>query len=337
MVKRGAARAIAAIFLVPVAGTAYAQCESHKVAAPTASSWAMRVREMRRQTGWHAYRNSVRWRLTGRGVVLCGQRLTIKAHERYRLELVAEAWDRYAPLIRAAAAHYRVPAELIIAVMVNESGLKPKAHQKYRGYVSDAKTPHRISVGLGATLISTARYMLKDDAIDRDWLTDPSNSIRMIGLYLDRHYRLSGFDPVRAAAAYNSGGIYHDDSKGNRWRLRNYPLGHGIYIDHVVLVTNEAIRYLASRDDRPAHSFATVFHGPPKTLVAAKIPTSWALKSGGLIMYRLPRGHKMGVASSSIIDHKRTPGSSMQRTVCIPFLSDCADTSRRRPLFSVPQ
>ncbi len=338
LVKRGAARAIAAVFLVPLAGTAYAQCENHKVAAPSASTWALRVREMRRQTGWHAYRKSVKWRLTGQGVVLCGQRLAIKPHERYRLELVAEAWDRYGPLIRAAAHHYRVPAELIIAVMVNESGLKPKAHQKYRGYVSDDKTPHRISVGLGATLISTARYMLKDDAIDRGWLSDPSNSIRMIGLYLDRHYRLSGFDPVRAAAAYNAGGIYADDSDGNRWRMRNFPLGHGIYIDHFVLVANEAIRYLAGRDDRPVESFASIFHGPPKTVVAAKIPETWSLKAGGLVMYRAPKGHKMGIASSSIIDHKRKPGSSIQRTVCIPFVSDCGGASSgRQPLFKVPQ
>lgn len=337
-VKRGAAGAIAVAFLVPVAGAAQANCERHKVSAATASAWAMRVREMRSQTGWHGYRKSVRWRMTKHGVVLCGERLAIKSHERYRLELVTEAWRRFGPLIRAASRHYRVPAELIMAVMINESGLKPKAHQKYSGYVSDDKTPHRISVGLGATLISTARYLLRDDAVDRDWLGDPSNSIRMIGLYLDRHYRLSGFDPVRVAAAYNAGGIYADDSKGNRWRMRNYPLGHGIYIDHFVLVTNKAMQFLATRDDRPVESYASIFHGPPKVQVAAKIPTSWMRKSGGLVMYRAPKGDKLGVASSSIIDHKRRSGSSLRHTVCIPFLSDCdGRSSGRQPLFKVPQ
>jgi hypothetical protein len=299
----------------------------------------MRVHEMRRQTGWHAYRDSVRWRLTKRGVVLCGKRLAIKPHERYRLDLVADAWERYGPLIRAAAHHYRVPAELIMAVMVNESGLKPKAHQKYSGYVSDDRTPQRISVGLGATLISTARYMLKDDAIDRDWLSEPANSIRVIGLYLDRHYRLSGFDPVRTAAVYNAGGVYADDSKGNRWRMRNYPLGHGIYIDHFVLVANQAIRYLAKRDDRPAESFASIFYGAPKKTVVAKIPKAWTRNSGGLVMYRPPKGAKMGIASSSIIDDKRNTASrSMQRTVCIPLVSDCGyPSTRQQPLFKVPR
>ncbi len=332
----GAARVIAAVFIVPIAGTAYAQCEATKVAPPVANDWGARAHEMRRLVHWHAFHNSVRWRMSKRGVVLCGRHLSIKRHERYRLDLVSEAWNRYGPLIRASAKLYRVPAELIIAVMVNESGLKPKAHQIYSGYISDEKTPQRISVGLGATLISTARYMLKDNSIDRDWLSDPANSIRIIGVYLDRHYKMNGFDPVRTAAAYNAGGIYRDASKGNRWRMRNYPLGHGIYIDHFVLVANQAMRFLEKRPDRPPESLASVFFGPPAQTVAVKVPDSWTTPSGGLVMYQAPEGTKMGVASSSIIDDvDAKPESSMQRAVCIPFLMACGDDTGQQPLFKL--
>jgi hypothetical protein len=326
----GAARAIAAVSLVPVAGTAHARCDSHKIAPPVADSWDGRAREIRRLQRWHSYRRSVRWRLTKRGLVLCGHHLVIKPRERYRLDLVADAWERYGPLIRAAAQYYRVPAELIIAVMVNESGLKPKAHQKYRGYVSDDKTPHRISVGLGATLISTARYMLKNDDIGRHWLAKPANAIRMIGVYLNRRYRLTGFDPPKTAAAYNAGSIYADDSRGNRWRMRNYPLHHGIYIDHFVVVANEAMHFFAMRADRPPESLASIFYGPPTTKVAVKVPPNWTVAGGSLVMYRPPPGTKMGVASSSMIDDKHQPGNSARDTVCIPLLSDCSAFSAPR-------
>lgn len=308
----GAAPAVAAGLLVPGMSPAHGACEIRDVPAPKASSWRARADEIRRLDRWHAFRDSARWRLTRDGVVLCGDQPTVPPKERYRIELVPEAWARYGPLIRAAARRYRVPAELIIAVMINESALKPESHQKYRGYVSDDRTPHRISVGLGATLISTARYMLDDDAVDRVWLTEPENAIRMIGLYLDRYYSRTGFDPPRLAAAYNAGGLYHDPSKRNRWRLRSHPIGRGLYIDYFVAVTNAAMRMLARRADRPPESFASIFYGAPELEVAVEIPETWTHKSGKLVLYRAPRD-QMGVASSSIIDHKarrREPGKA---------------------------
>ncbi|MGB9073466.1 MAG: hypothetical protein WCC22_12570 [Terriglobales bacterium] len=48
------------------------------------------------------------------------------------------------------------------------------------GYISDEKTPARISAGFCQLLISTARLVMKDPNIDRAWLLDVKN---LRGLY----------------------------------------------------------------------------------------------------------------------------------------------------------
>jgi len=230
---------------------------------------------MRHLLRWQAFRNSTRWRVTARGLTTCNGAVRIPKIEHYRIKMVPKAWKEYGALIRAAARKYRVPAELFLTIIINESGLKPKSFQKYSGYINDRKTPHRISVGLGAVLISTARYMLKDDSINRAWLQDPENTMRMIGVYLDRHYRMTGFDPVKVAGSYNAGALYHQDGAANRWKIRNFPVGSSIYIDHFVAVFDEAMRFLSARPDRPRESFAALFAGAPTVAVKVKIPESW--------------------------------------------------------------
>ena len=42
----------------------------------------------------------------------------------------------------------------------------------------------------------------------------------------------------------------------NRWKLRNHPLGHSVYIDLFVAVFDASMRFLANRPDRPRESFA---------------------------------------------------------------------------------
>ena len=228
--------------------------------------------ELRHLTDWQSFRNSVPWRLTPGGILTGSGPVRVEPRERYRVERVAEAWRKYGSLIRAAARRYRVPVELFLAIVINESALNPKAFQKYRGYVSDRETPDRISVGLGAILLGTAQFMLKNPSIDRAWLQVPANNIRMIGLYLHRQYRLTGFDPPKVAAAYNAGGLYRQNGRKNRWKLRNHPLGHSVYIDLFVAVFDASMRFLANRPDRPRESFASLFARDSIAAACVRIP-----------------------------------------------------------------
>lgn len=235
------------------------ECRAGKPVFRGAHDWSGRQREIGRLTDWQSFRNSISWRLTGSGIATPRGPVQAPPRYRYRLKSVPAAWRRYGGLIRAAARKYRVPAELFLTIIVNESALDPRAYRTYRGYVSDRKTPDKISVGLGQILIGTARYLLRDRSIDRAWLQNPANNIRMIGVYLDRQYRLTRFDPPKVAAAYNSGGLYLQNGRKNRWKLRSYPRGKSVYIDLFVAVLNESMRFLARDPRRPRESFAALF------------------------------------------------------------------------------
>lgn len=259
-----------------------------------AHSWNGRRLEIGRLTRWQSFRNSVSWRLTANGILTDRGPVRISPRQRYRLKTVRVAWRKYGGLIRAAARRYRVPAELFVAIIVNESALDPRARQIYRGYVSDAKTPDRISVGLGGILISTARYMLRDPSIDRAWLEKPANNIRMIGIYLNRQYRLTGFDPPKVAAAYNAGGLYRQNGRKNRWKLRNYPIGRSVYIDLFVAVLDETIRYLARHPYRPRESFAALFSRDSIVAACAQAPGGPVRRPFAQAAARQPLAHEIG-------------------------------------------
>ena len=201
------------------------------------------------------------WRLTDRGVSLCGGRVPVSRVARNRIAWIPRVWRDYGALIAKAAAGHNVPAELIVTVIVNESGGRANAINTYSGYAGDGRTPSRISIGLGQMLLSTARAIMNDRSIDRAWLLKPANAIGAIAVYIDRQYRLTGFDPPLVAAAYNAGALYRDASTANRWRLRNHPVGRSIYIDNFVAVANAATDYLRRSGKPPAQSFAALLAG----------------------------------------------------------------------------
>jgi hypothetical protein len=127
----------------------------------------------------------------------------------------------------------QVPAELLMACSLTEA-VDPHpetCERKEPGYVSDAKTPHRISIGFCQLLISTARAAINDPQIGRDWLLDPANSLRACAAYMKTQAKSTGFDPVYAACAYNAGGLY---ANPNRWGLRQFPLGTSKHADRFV-------------------------------------------------------------------------------------------------------
>jgi len=289
------AAALIAVSAPPVhAASVDRECRAGKPDFRGARDWNGRRLEIGRLTDWQSFRDSVSWRLNADGILTERGPVRIRPRERYRLRSVPKAWRKYGGLIRAAARRYHVPAELFLTIIVNESALDPRAYKTYRGYVSDRKTPDRISIGLGQILISTARFMLRDPSIDRAWLENPANNIRMIGIYLNRQYRLTGFDPPKVAAAYNAGGLYRQNGPANHWKMRNYPVGRSVYIDLFVAVFDEAMRYLASHPRRPRESFAALFARDSIVAACAQAPGFRSSHPWARASVRQPLAHKIG-------------------------------------------
>ena len=80
---------------------------------------------------------------------------------------------------RASSVEYGVPVELLMACTLTEAAAKnpETCVREEPGYVSDDKTPARISAGMCQLLISSARSIMKDPNIDRAWLFNPANSL----------------------------------------------------------------------------------------------------------------------------------------------------------------
>jgi hypothetical protein len=78
----------------------------------------------------------------------------------------------------ASSVKYGVPVELLMACTLTEGAAKnpETCVREEPGYLSDEKTPARISAGMCQLLISRARSIMKDPNIDRAWLLprDPS-------------------------------------------------------------------------------------------------------------------------------------------------------------------
>src|SRR5690349_17411511 len=106
-------------------------------------------------TAFHsAFEDGVRWRMVAAGVEIYG---TGVERTRGAPSTVARVWETYAEAINRTARAWRVPCALIVATICTESGGRSDAVRLEPGYISDAKTPHKVSPGLMQTLISTAR------------------------------------------------------------------------------------------------------------------------------------------------------------------------------------
>ena len=147
-----------------------------------------------RLKGFHAFQDSVRWRVTPRGVAVEGkgvERTPGVPGDRTRV------WDLYHDQINAAATRFGVPAQLIVATICTESSGRADAIRLEPRFVSDAATPDQVSPGLMQTLISTARAALNNPNIDRKWLFVPGNSIMAGTAYIASQ---AGVDVARSAA-----------------------------------------------------------------------------------------------------------------------------------------
>lgn len=167
---------------------------------------------------------------------------------------VSRVWRWFGTEIRAAALKHHVPVELIVACMCAESGRSgqtvssqmSEAYREEPGYVSDDATPGKVSAGCMQTLLSTARDVTGNAALTVHDLFDPAVSIDAGAAYIAEQAARAGiqataFDAPLVAAAYNAGGLYHDNAAANRWRLRCYPLGTGEHINRFILWFNDAM------------------------------------------------------------------------------------------------
>ncbi len=102
------------------------------------------------------------------------------------------------------------------------------------------------------TLISTAREALAGevaaDEIGRRWLLAPDNSIRAGTAYIASQKPVTGFDPPKVACAYNAGGVYPESGPGNRWKMRQYPIGKSTHADRFVKWLNDFFSLTASSE-----------------------------------------------------------------------------------------
>ena len=203
-----------------------------------------------------AFPGGVQWRLTRRGIDL----------EETGIErtpgipsTVTRIWDEFGDFINTWAAFYQIPCVLIVATIATESEGKPGAIRKEPGYVSDAETPGRVSPGLMQTLISTARESLKKPGIDRDWLLDPNNSIQAGASYIAGQRKQTGYDPPKVACAYNAGSVRENAEPGNRWKMRQFPLGTGEHCDRFVKWFNDAVHVVSEHPKKPSVPYDVYF------------------------------------------------------------------------------
>jgi hypothetical protein len=192
--------------------------------------------------------NSVVWRLAPQGLLIAWERECETAHR----ETAAKVMGWFEAEIKSAAKEFKVPLELIVATICTESagGTRTRdacvrAERKEKGFRSYDETPHRVSIGLTQTLISTARATLRRPSLTARDLLDPLTSIRAGTSYIAEQAGRTLFDPPVVACAYNAGGVYQQDSATNRWRMRQYPIGTAEHADRFVRFFNGCVSLLA--------------------------------------------------------------------------------------------
>lgn len=200
----------------------------------------------------HQFENSISWQLAADGVRIEGAPPEVSSGTPITVKMV---WTEFGDDIHTWARHFMVPVELIVATICTESGGNPSARRHEPGFLSETDTPHRISIGLMQTLISTARSALNIPSIDGAWLLESGHSIQAGTAYIAQQWTVTRFDPPKVACAYNAGGIYLNDSPANRWKMRQFPIGTSHHADRFVKWFNDCFRYFADESLMPEPGF----------------------------------------------------------------------------------
>lgn len=211
------------------------------------------------------FEGGVRWKLCPGGIDVEGTGVERSTGEPTTARKV---WDANNSWVNEFARDYRVPVELIVATICTESSGNAKAVREEPGFVSDEQTPNKVSPGLMQTLISTARECLKKsgalkeeelETVTRTWLQQPRNSIHAGTSVILAQEGKTHYDPVLVACAYNSGGVYENRGAGNRWKLKQYPIGEGEHADRFVKWFNDFWAVAAAHEVQPSYSLRAYF------------------------------------------------------------------------------
>lgn len=208
--------------------------------------------------------DSALWHLTATGVAIDGHEPVGTGGRPESVRRLLEH-EQIGPAVMKVAGKEDVPLELILATICTESAGGQRdlqraidAMRREPGYRSDALTPHKVSVGLMQTLISTARETLRNPAIDAQWLRFPENALSAGTAYIRRQAPQTLLDPPVVACAYNAGSVYLQRGADNRWKMRQYPIGTGKHADRFVQFFNDCFRLFADdpqtlpKDDTPS-------------------------------------------------------------------------------------
>ena len=222
------------------------------------------------------FAGGVLWRLTADGVALG------EAPARVSGGMLAarRAFDWFGAELRRAAIATSVPIELLVATACTEvlgdtrrfatPEAAAQARREEPGFRDEEATPHRVSVGLMQTLVSTARQVLPLPAHDLSMaritaatLADPAQSILAGASFIAAQAGRTRLDPPVVACAYNAGGVYEQRGAANHWRMRQYPIGMPNHADRFVTFFNQALRLVAEDPARAgdAPSFRSALRG----------------------------------------------------------------------------
>lgn len=197
------------------------------------------------------YPASIAWRIGRDGLVVEDMPPAFTAGEK---EMAAGVYNNLGDRIRSESVRYKVPVELVVATICTESGGRPRVRRLEPGCdrADPERTPHRVSVGLMQTLLSTAREALGDKDLRLADLENPQKSIAAGMAYMWRQARQTRFDPPLVAAAYNAGSLRH--TTRNRWKL----VSTGNHVDRFVNFFNAC---WAEGLERPLPEPAVIFSG----------------------------------------------------------------------------
>lgn len=196
-----------------------------------------------------AFDSAARWHLTGLGLAV-NRVVTGTPGEP---ETARKAFAFFGVEFRAAAKQFGVPIELLVACACAEAGVHIRqgreaarlSERREPGFVSYSATPHRVSIGVMHTLISTARQALGDPLLQAIDLHQPSVSIRAGAAYIAAQKKHTGFDPPLVAGAYNAGGVYDDPTPGLPFSLRDFPFGEDRHVERFVAYFNDVCGLVA--------------------------------------------------------------------------------------------
>ena len=217
-----------------------------------------------------AFDSTARWHLTPAGLSVNSRPPAGTPGEPFT---ASQAVAFFGEEFRAAASEFGVPIELLIACACAEAGVHIRqgreaarnSERREPGFMTYDTTPHRVSVGVMHTLISTARATLRVPTLSHVDLRDPRTSIRAGASYIAGQQRQTGFDPPLVGAAYNAGGVHDDPTPGLPYSLRDFPRGLDRHVERFVAYFNDACGLVASNriDVGRAPSFVRTLQARP--------------------------------------------------------------------------